>query len=67
MIHGDYELAVTRERIAYFLNLLARLTVTSRPEEFPRVAGGYRSEVERMRRDIVDYSKRPGTAPRGTF
>jgi hypothetical protein len=46
---------VTQERIAYFLRLLAELRVTSRPEEFPLVASGYRAEVEQMQREVLDY------------
>jgi hypothetical protein len=55
MICDDNELAVTRSRIRYMLDLLAQLRVTSRPEEFPLVASGYRAEVERMQRDELDY------------
>jgi hypothetical protein len=58
MIHDDQELAVTQDRIAYFLRLLAQLRVTSRPEEFPLVASGYRAEVERMQREALDYLTR---------
>jgi hypothetical protein len=59
MIHNDQELAVTRERISYFLDLLARLRVGSRPEELALVSGGYRAEVERMQRDVLDYLTQP--------
>ena len=48
MIQNDEELAVTRERISYFLDLLVRLRVSSRPEELSLASGGYRAEVERM-------------------
>jgi hypothetical protein len=48
-------LVVTLERIPYFLDLLARLRVGSRPEELALVSGGYRAEVERMQRDVLDY------------
>jgi hypothetical protein len=58
MIQNDQELSVTRDRIAYFLDLLARLRVASRPEEFSLVAGGYRAEVERMQREVLDYLTR---------
>jgi hypothetical protein len=61
MIHNDQELAVTQERIAYFLRLLAQLRITSRPEEFPLVAGGYCSEVESMQRAVLDYLIRPAS------
>jgi hypothetical protein len=55
MIQNDQELAVTRERISYFLDLLARLRVSSRPQELGLVSGGYRVEVERMQREVLDY------------
>jgi hypothetical protein len=59
MIQNDQELAVTRERIAYFLDLLARLRISSRPEEFALVTSGYRAEVERMQREVLDYLTQP--------
>jgi hypothetical protein len=55
MIQNDQELTVTRERIAYFLDLLERLRKSSRPEELPLVTSGYRAEVERMQREMLDY------------
>jgi hypothetical protein len=64
MIQNDQELKVTRERISYLLDLLARLRVSSRPEELGLVSGGYRAEVERMQREVLDYLTQP--APHGT-
>ena len=61
MIQNDRELKVTRERISYFLDLMARLRVSSRPEELALVAGGYRIEVERMQRETLDYLTQPAT------
>lgn len=61
MIENEQQLAVTQERIAYFLNLLSQLRVTSRPEEFPFVVSGYRAEVERMQREVLDYLTRPAS------
>jgi hypothetical protein len=55
MIRDDRELAVTQDRIAYFLRLLGKLRVSSQPEEFPLVAGGYRAEVEKMQQEVLDY------------
>ncbi|HUY32147.1 MAG TPA: hypothetical protein VMV69_05155 [Pirellulales bacterium] len=55
MIRNDSELTVTRQRIEYFLQLLTQLRVSSRREEFPLVAGGYRAEVEQMQREVLDY------------
>lgn len=59
MIQNDQELKVTQGRIAYLLDLLARLRVSSRPEEFALVSGGYRAEVERMQREVLDYLTQP--------
>jgi hypothetical protein len=61
MIRDDKELAVTQQRIAYFLRLLSQLRVTSRPEEFALVTSGYRAEVEQMQQDVLDYLTRHAT------
>jgi hypothetical protein len=63
MIKNDEEMGVTRERIAYLLDLLARLRVSSRPEELPLVSSGYRAEVERLQRDVLDYLTQPASQP----
>jgi hypothetical protein len=52
-------LVVTQERVTYFLDLLKRLRVGSRPEEFALVANGYRAEVERMQREVLDFLLAP--------
>ncbi len=59
MIQSDQELKITQERIAYLLDLLARLRIGSRPEELALVSGGYRTEVERMQREVLDYLTQP--------
>jgi hypothetical protein len=59
MIASDDELTVSRQRIECFLDLLARLRVSARPDELQPVSGGYRAEVERMQRDVLDYLTRP--------
>jgi hypothetical protein len=61
MIQNDQELQVTRDRISYLLDLLARLRTSSRPEELPLVSGGYRAEVERMQREVLDYLTQPAS------
>lgn len=63
MIRDDTELAVTQDRITYFLRLLAQLRVNSRPDEFPLVASGYRAEVEQMQADVLDYLTRHAAQP----
>jgi len=59
MIQNDQELKVTRERISYLVDLLARLRASSRPEELALVSGGYRTEIERMQREVLDYLTQP--------
>ena len=59
MIRTDQELKVTRERVSYLLDLLARLRVSSRPEELALVSSGYRAEVERMQKELLDYLTQP--------
>ena len=55
MIQNDQEMEVTHERIAYFQRLLAQLRVAARPEEFTMVASGYRAEIQRMQKEILEY------------
>jgi phage host-nuclease inhibitor protein Gam len=55
MIHNDQEMEATQERIAYFQRLLAQLRVTARPDEFAAVTSGYRAEIQRMQKEILDY------------
>lgn len=62
MIENDHELGVTRERVSYLLDLLARLRQSSRPEELALVSSGYRAEVERMQREMLDYLTQPSTS-----
>ena len=59
MIQSDQELTVTRERIGYFLDLLTRLRATCRPDELALATGGYRAEVEKMQREMLDYLTQP--------
>ena len=63
MIQNDQELAVTRERISDFLDLLARLRAGSRPEELALVTSGYSAEVERMNREVLAYLRQPPARP----
>ena len=67
MIRNDQELTVTRERVATFEQMLEELRKTARPEEWPALSSGYRVEIERMQRDILDYLVRtPPGAKRTT-
>ena len=58
MIHSDQELQARQDRIDYFQRLLTQLRVTARSDEFPAVASGYRSEIERMQTEVLDYLTR---------
>ena len=64
MIRTDEELAVTRERLAMFERMLEELRKTARPEEWPELSSGYRAEIERMQREVLDYLVRatPGAS-----
>jgi hypothetical protein len=55
MIANDDELKGTRERIAYFEDLLAQMRVAASPELFPSMASGYRAEIEKMHREVLEY------------
>ena len=59
MIKNEQELQGTTERIAYFQRRLAQLRMNAAPDEFPIVASGYRSEIERMQAEVLDYLTRP--------
>jgi hypothetical protein len=63
MIHNDIELEATQERILYFQRLLAQLRITASPKEFPLVASGYRTEIERMQADVLEYLTRHSSVP----
>jgi hypothetical protein len=59
MIRNEQELAVTRERVAKFEGMLEELRKTARPEEWRDLSSGYRAEIERTQREILDYLVQP--------
>ncbi len=63
MIANDDELKGTRGRIAYFEDLLAQMRVAARPELFPSMASGYRVEIEKMQREVLEYLTRHISQP----
>jgi hypothetical protein len=63
MIANDEELKGTRARIAYFEDLLAQMRVSARAELFPSMASGYRAEIEKMHREVLDYLTRHVSQP----
>lgn len=58
MIFNDQELRGTRERISAFQDLLAQMRVAAPPELFPSMASGYRTEIEKMQREVLEYLTR---------
>jgi hypothetical protein len=58
MIANDAELKGTRERIAYFEDLLSQMRVAAKPELFPAMASGYRAEIEKMQREVLEFLTR---------
>jgi len=58
MIRNDQELKAAQDRISYFESLLGQLRINATREEFPLVSGGYRAEIERMQKDVLEYLTR---------
>jgi hypothetical protein len=63
MIANDDELKGTRARIAYFEDLLAQMRVAAPVELFPSMASGYRAEIEKMHREVLEYLTRHASLP----
>ena len=63
MIHNDKEFKASQQRIAYFQNLLLQLRVKATPEEFSLVSSGYRSEIEKMQEEVLEYLTRHACEP----
>jgi hypothetical protein len=63
MIADGEELSGTRVRIAYFEDLLARMRVAAPAELFPSMASGYRAEIEKMQRAVLEYRTRHVSQP----
>ena len=63
MIQTDQELKATQERITYFEGLVAQFRVTTSPEEFKLMAGGFLDEIEKMHAEVMEYLGRHATEP----
>jgi hypothetical protein len=63
MIANDTELKGTRQRIAYFEDLLAHMRVAAPADLFPSMASGYRAEIEKMQREVLEYLTRHVSQP----
>ncbi len=55
MIGNDAELKTMRERVATVEQLILTLRSIALPEEWAALSSGYRFEIERMQREILDY------------
>ncbi|MBM3242727.1 hypothetical protein FJZ31_41230 [Candidatus Poribacteria bacterium] len=66
MIRNDKELKATQKRIAYFQNLLLQLRVKAKSEEFPLISSGYRTEIEKMQDEVLEYLSRHSSEPMPT-
>jgi hypothetical protein len=58
MIANDQELKGTQTRIAYFQDLLAQMRVAAPSALFLSMASGYRAEIEKMQRAVLEYLTR---------
>ena len=58
MIGNDLELQGTRERIAFFYEILVQMRATTKPEEYMFMANSYLAEIEKMNTEVLDYLKR---------
>lgn len=63
MIQTDQELKATQERIVYFEGLVAQFRVTTSPQEFKLMAGGFLNEIEKMHAEVMGYLGRHATEP----
>ena len=63
MIQTDQELKATQERIAYFERLVAQFRVTTSPQEFKLMTGGFLDEIEKMHPEVMEYLGRHATEP----
>jgi hypothetical protein len=58
MIHNDVELKCTQERITYFEGLVAQFRTSVPRENFPAMAEGYLTEIEKMHAEVMEYLRR---------
>jgi hypothetical protein len=63
VIQIDQELKATQERTAYFEGLVAQFRVTTSPQEFKLMAGGFLDEIEKMHAEVMEYLSRHATEP----
>ena len=55
IIHNDKGLKATQQRIAYFQDLLLQLKAKATPKEFPLISSGYRTEIQMMQDEVLEY------------
>ena len=62
MITNDQELAVTRQRIQQFQDLLVRLRQCETAENYSAMASAYLLEIDKMNEEVRCYLASPPTA-----
>ena len=63
MIQNDTELKASQQRLVYFQDLLMQLRVNATPEEFVYVSSGYRMEIAKMQKEVLDYLTQHSAEP----
>ena len=63
MIKNDLELQGTRERIAFFYEILVQMRATTKPEEYMFMANSYLAEIEKMHAEVMEYLKSHASQP----
>jgi hypothetical protein len=63
MIHNDAELQGTRERIAFFQDVLADLRRNANASDFEAMSGSYRAELEKLNKEVMEYLTRHASEP----
>jgi len=59
MIANDVELEGTQQRIAFFLQIVAKIRANARtPEEYRLYSNSYLAEIEKLNAEVLAYLKR---------
>jgi hypothetical protein len=64
MIRNLEEFTVTRNRVTKFERFLEALRQNTRPDEWASLSSGYRTEIERMQGEVLDYLRREARSTR---
>jgi hypothetical protein len=64
MIRNLEEFTVTRNRVTKFERFLEALRQNTRLDEWASLSSGYRTEIERMQGEVLDYLRREARSTR---